>query len=350
MSERLDDAAAHAAVDVRGFRELIRGFPDQVAEGARLGEALRLPGPAPRAVAVIGMGGSAAAGDLVQALAEPGAPFPVAVVRGYAVPAWVGATTLVVGSSYSGQTEETLAAFGGARARGAAAVVVSSGGALGEQARQQGLPWARIPSGFPPRAALGFLLMPMVVLLERAGADLGGPGARDEAVTALRSLSLELVPETPLEKNPAKALAVALDGRVPVVYGTDATGPVAHRWRTQFEENAKVLALSGVLPEMNHNAVEAWGGDERGPWAPVLLRDPGEYPRVARRAALTRAVLEARAPVHEAWGRGEGRLARLLTLTLFGDWVSYYLAILRGVDPWAMETLETFKRRMAEWA
>jgi glucose/mannose-6-phosphate isomerase len=348
MSERLDDAKVHAAVDVQGFRELLRGFPDQVVEGARLGDALPPAGPPPRAVAVVGMGGSAAAGDYLQALADARAPFPVAVVRGYAVPAWVGPDTLVVGSSYSGQTEETLAAFADARARGAGAVVVSSGGELGERARRERLPWARVPSGFPPRAALAFLLMPMVALLERAGAGLGGAPEREEAVAALRRLTVELAPETPLARNPAKALAVALHGRVPVVYGTDATAPAAYRWRTQLEENAKVLALSGVLPEVNHNAVEAWGGDGSGAWAPVFLRDAGEHPRVARRAALTRAVLETRAPVHEAWSRGEGRLARLLTLTLFGDWVSYYLAILRGVDPWAMETIEAFKRRMAE--
>jgi glucose/mannose-6-phosphate isomerase len=349
MSERLDDAAVHAAVDVRGFRELLRGFPEQIAEGTRLGEALALPAARPRAVAVIGMGGSAVGGDYLQALAEPAAPFPVAVLRGYTVPAWVGPDTLVVGSSYSGQTEETLAAFEDARARGAAAVVVSSGGALGERARRDGLAWAKVPAGFPPRAAFAFLLMPTVVLLERLGADLGGAEARAEAVAALRSLGAELQPEVPLEKNPAKALAVALHGPVPVIYGTDATGPVAHRWRTQLEENPKVLAISGILPEMNHNALEAWGGRPPGSWAVVLLRDRGEHPRVARRAALTREVLEARAPVHEAWGHGGGRLARLLTLTLLGDWVSYYLAILRGVDPWSMDRMEALKRRMAEW-
>ncbi|MBI3456229.1 MAG: hypothetical protein HY002_10625 [Candidatus Rokubacteria bacterium] len=203
-----------------------------------------------------------------------------------------------------------------------------------------------MPAGFPPRAALAFLLIPLVALLDGLGAALGGEQVREEAVAVLQALGAELVPEIPVAENPAKALALKLAGRVPVVYGTDATGPVAYRWRTQFEENAKVLALSGVLPEMNHNAVEAWGGGSGTAWAVVLLRDRGEHPRVARRAALTRAIVEARAPVHEAWARGEGLLARLLSLVLLGDWTSYYLAVLRGADPWAVGILEEFRRRM----
>lgn len=346
MSPHLDDPAAYPAGDPRGLRELVRGFPGQVADAARLAEGLRLDGGTPRSVLVLGMGGSAVAGDLVQALCAERAPFPVVVVRGYGIPAWVGRDTLVVASSYSGQTEETLTAFEAARRRGARALVVTSGGELGACARREGHPWIRVPAGFPPRAALAFLLIPLVVLLDGLGAALGGEQVREEAVAVLRALGAELVPETPVAGNPAKALALELAGRVPVVYGTDATGPVAYRWRTQFEENAKVLALSGVLPEMTHNAVEAWGGGAGTAWAVVFLRDRGEHPRVARRAALTRAIVEARAPVREAWARGEGLLARLLSLVLLGDWTSYYLAVLRGADPWAVEILEEFRRRM----
>jgi glucose/mannose-6-phosphate isomerase len=347
----LDDPATYPAIDPRGFRELLRGFAGQLSEASGLADGVVVGrgGPwTPRAVVLLGMGGSAVAGDFLQALCETRAPFPVVVVRGYTVPAWVGPDSLVIASSYSGQTEETLSAFDAARARGARLVAVTSGGRLGDAARRDGHPWIRVPGGFPPRAALAFLLMPLVVLLEGAGAHLGGESEREEAVSVLKGVGSDLAPEVPATENPAKALAAALADRVPVVYGTDATGPVAYRWRTQFEENAKVLALSGVLPEMNHNAIEAWGGGVGRQWAAVFLRDRGEHPRVARRVALTRDVIGARAPVHEAWSRGDGRLARLLSLALTGDWVSYYLAVLRGVDAWAVETLEGFKRRMAE--
>jgi glucose/mannose-6-phosphate isomerase len=346
---RLDDPTAYATGDPRRFGELIRGFAGQVADASRLADGVRLDGGPPRAVAVLGMGGSAVAGDLVAALAHGTAPFPIAVIRGYTVPAWVDADTLVVGSSYSGQTEETLAAFEAARARGARALVVTSGGELGTRAERQGLPRVQVPAGSPPRAALAFLLMPLLVLLDRLGAGMGGAAERDEGVRLLTALGAELAPEVPTAENPAKTLAAALAGRVPAIYGSELGAPVAYRWRTQLEENAKVLALSGALPEMNHNALEAWGDDPlRAPWAAVILRDTAEHPRVARRATLTREILAGRAPVHEVWARGESPLARLLSLVLHGDWVSYYVAILRGVDPWAVDGLEAFKRRMAE--
>ena len=343
----LDESAAYAARDPRGFRDLLRGFPRQVADAEQLAEGVHLGGQPPRALLVLGMGGSAAAGDLLQGLCHERATFPVQVIRGYTIPSWVGPDTLVVASSYSGGTEETLAAFDAARARGAQLLAVTSGGALGDRARRDGVPWVRLPPGLPPRAALGYLLLPVLVLLDRPRGVLGGPEERTEAVSVLEALSVELEPEVPTHRNPAKDVARWLAGRLPVIYGTDVTAPVAYRWRTQLEENAKVLALSGALPEMNHNAIEAWAAGASGDWAVILLRDPNEHPRVARRAWLTRPITEARVPTREAWARGRGLLARMLSLVLLGDWTSYYLAVLRGVDPWAVDTLEAFKRQMA---
>ncbi len=347
MNPVLDDPAAYRARDPRGFADLLRGFARQVAEAPRLADGLCLGGALPREVLVAGMGGSALAGDLLHALAHDRAPFAVHVLRGYTVPAWVGPTTLVVGSSYSGSTEETLAAFEAARARGARGVVVASGGPLSGRAAREGLPWIRVPPGLPPRAALAYLLLPLVALLEAAGAPLGGATEREEAVAVLAALGAEVGPEVPTWRNPAKELATWLEGRRPVVYGTDRTAAAAYRWQTQLLENAKVVAFSGALPEVDHNAIEAWAAEPGGEWGVVWLRDPAEHPRVARRAVLTRALLEARLATREVWARGEGRLARLLSLVHLGDWVSYYLAILRGADPWAIETLERFKRRMA---
>ena len=319
-----------------------------MADASRLAEGIRLDGPLPGAVVIVGMGGSAVAGDLLQGLWHERAPFPVHVVRGYTLPAWIGPDSLVVASSYSGGTEETLSAFAEARSRGGRALVVTSGGPLAEESSRAGIPWVRIPSGFPPRAALAYLLAPVLAVIEASWPTLSRAGERDEAIGVLARLGAELCPESPLAANPAKQLAVWLTGRTPAVYGTDATAPVAYRWRTQLEENAKVLALSGILPEMNHIAIEAWGGAPGDHWAVVFLRDATEHPRVARRAALTRSITEARVPTREVWARGEGRLARLLSLVLTGDWVSYYLALVRGVDPWAVDTLEAFKQRMTE--
>jgi glucose/mannose-6-phosphate isomerase len=341
----LDDDATYALGDPRRFRDLLHGFAAQVA-GAEQAGAVTLAGPPPRAVLVVGMGGSAAAGDLLQAVCESTAAIPVAVSRGYRVPAWVGPETVVVASSYSGDTEETIAAFEDARGRGARGLVVSSGGVLGERAGREGTPWIGVAPGLPPRAALPSLLVPVLVALERWAVLAPGAAERGEAVSVLTALDAEVGPGVPCRANPAKALAAWLADRCPVIYGADLTGSVAYRWATQIEENAKTLAFSGALPEMNHNAIEAWGADGKGDWAVVILRDAGAHPRIARRVELARAVIGARATTREVWSRGHGSLARLLSLVLLGDWVSYYLAIRRGVDPWAVPTLEGFKRSM----
>jgi glucose/mannose-6-phosphate isomerase len=298
---------------------------------------------------VCGMGGSAIGGDLAAAAIGERAERPIVTSRDYTPPPWLGSDALVLCASYSGNTEETLSAFEAARARGARTLVVTAGGELGARARRDGLPWVRLPDGFPPRAALAFLLVPLVLLLDGLGAGLGGAAEREEAVRVLTALGGELAPEVPAAGNPAKALAAALAGRVPVIYGSELSAAVAYRWRTQFEENTKVLAGSGALPEMNHNALEAWAAADAGraAWAVVLLREHGEHPRVARRLALTRELIGARTPTYEVWARGDGRLARMLSLVLQGDWVSYYAALVRGADPWAVDALEAFKRRMA---
>lgn len=343
------DGPTTPAADPRGFDRLLREFPRQVRAAARATEGLRLPAPT-RGLVVAGVGGSAAAGDLLQALCHDRAPFPVQVVRGYRPPAWVGPGTLVVAVSYSGETEETLAAFEAARARGAALAVVTSGGTLGRRALALGVPWARVPAGLPPRAALAHLLMPLADALVALGALPPDTADPDEAAAVLEGWLAELTPEVPTACNPAKDLASWLVGHTPVVYGTELTAAAAGRWRTQVEENAKQLALAGALPEIDHNAIEAWGTQPGPGWRVVFLRDPEDAPPVARRVELTRAVLAPHTPTREVWARGRGRLARLLSLTYLGDWVSYYLACLRGVDPWAVPILEGLKRRLAEAA
>lgn len=336
--------------DPRGFWQLLRRLPEQLIEAWGLAEAAPLPPGPIRQVAVLGMGGSAIGGDLLRALARDRLPVPVEVVRGYALPAWIGPEALVVAVSYSGDTEETLSAFEAALARGAAPLVLTGGGELGRRARGRGLPLIELPAGFPPRAALAYLFLPLLRVLERVGLALLEPGELAEAAELLGALGDELGPGRPEAENPAKALARWLHDRLPVVYGTDGlSGPCAYRWKTQLEENAKVLAVAGVLPELGHNELTGWAGDPlAGRCAALFLRDAGDHPRVARRIALTRAIVDRAAESREVWSRGRGRLARLLSLVATGDWVSLYLAALRGVDPWPVETIEALKRQLEE--
>lgn len=288
-------------------------------------------------------------GELLKALAAARLALPVTVWRDYGIPAFVDSRTLVLGLSYSGKTEETLSAVEAALQRGAPAAVLTSGGELAALAASRGLPMVRLPLGLMPRLALGYLLFPLLGLLDATGlAVVTGP-ERDEALQLLEGMGSELRPERPTAENQAKQLALMLHGKIPVLYGSAATEAAAYRWKTAVEENAKLLAFHGCLPEVNHNEIEGWGDPAGRGFYAVFLRDPDEGEVVGRRVRLTRELIGAHAGgVAEVWPRGRARLARQLSLIHLGDWVSYYLALLRARDPWSVPTLEALKRRLRE--
>jgi glucose/mannose-6-phosphate isomerase len=337
--ERADPHAAHAA---------LAGFPAQ----CRAARALAVPPPPvarPRAIVLAGMGGSAAGADLVAACGAERLDVPIVVHRGYGLPAAAGPAALVLASSYSGDTVETVSALETALRRGAPAAAIASGGALAALAERHALPLVRVPGGLMPRMALGYLLFPALALLAAAGAPVATAGEIDEAIEVVDGLVAECRPERPAALNDAKRLARELGGRLPAVYGGPLTGGVAYRWKTELEENAKTLALAGALPEVQHNEIEAWRAPAARGVHAVLLRDAGEPPEVAQRFAILRDMLgPAAGGVSEAWSRGHGPLARLLSLACLGAWVSYYLALLRSVDPWAVPALDEVKRRVRD--
>jgi glucose/mannose-6-phosphate isomerase len=199
-----------------------------------------------------------------------------------------------------------------------------------------------------PRMALGYLFCPLLHVLAQAGWPLAPEAEVAEALAVLHELADELGPARPSAANEAKRLALAIGGRMPALYGGPTTSAAVYRWKTDFAENAKTFALSGVVPEMNHNEIEAWQGPRARDILAVLLRDDGESPAIARRFAVLRALIEPGAGgVVETWPRGKGRLARLLSLAYVGQWTSYYLAMLHGVDPWPIPLLDALKRRLS---
>ncbi|GAB6875445.1 bifunctional phosphoglucose/phosphomannose isomerase [Thermaerobacter litoralis] len=393
------DQDASGAVDWQGLRAfdrsgmlgVVAAFPHQLEEALRLGrDATNVPRPlaeVPRAVLVAGLGGSAIGGDFVAAVLEPEAPVPVVVHRDYGLPGWVGPRDLVFAVSYSGATEETLSAFDEALRRGAAVVAVASGGPLLERAaaaEAAGRPvrQVRVPAGLAPRAALGYLMLP-VLYLTCAWAGLGDPSAQvEEAIAVLRSLARELEPNGP--EGPAQALARRLLDRPLFVYGAGRLGQAAaYRWQCQINENAKQLAHSHSFPELNHNEIMGWEGvgaqpagadpvpggvavaaasgrareGEPAPGAgfgsgrarPLIVRleAPADHPRNQARMAITAELVGDRAEWVTVQGRGQGRLAQLLSLAYFGDFVSVYAALLRGVDPSAIASIQKLKERLA---
>jgi glucose/mannose-6-phosphate isomerase len=344
---KLDDPAARARIDAHGVGETLLGFSAQCRAAAALRPVPDMPLARPRTVVVAGMGGSAAGGDLLATCAAERLDVPVIVHRGYGLPALVGPRDLVIVTSYSGETAEALSAFQAGVQRGAVVAVVTSGGQLGARARQRQLPRVEVPAGLMPRYALGYLFFSLLALLRAADLVPVKDEEVDEALTVLEKLGAEVGPHRPAATNEAKRLALAIEGRIPLVYGGALTGAVAYRWKTDLEENAKTFAAAGALPETNHNEIEACGGPGARLLHLVLLRDEAEPPEITRRfTILSELVGDSLGGASQVWTRGTSSLARLLSVLALGQWTSYYLALLRDVDPWRVPLLEALKARL----
>ena len=350
MSE-LDQPGTWASVDPQGMRTLVESFPDQVRRAMSIADAIRLePRGGVTHVVVTGLGGSAIGGDVVRAAAAESLRLPLVVHRDYDLPRFVDSRSLVVASSYSGNTEETLSAYARARREGASLVCITSGGEIGRRARSDGVPVVEIPGGLPPRAALGYSSIALLGILHALGLVAAIRDALEEAARLVTELASRYALTVPEEHNRAKRLARTLHGKVVAVYGSAGIlEPAAVRWRGQMEENAKNLAFHHLLPEMNHNELLGWRHPEEvlRRVAVVLIRDLGDHPQVRRRFELTREVVEASAGVvEEVWSEGDSRLARIFSVTYLGDFVSLYLSYLNGADPTPVKAIELLKERL----
>jgi glucose/mannose-6-phosphate isomerase len=338
------DRAAVEAVDAGGMLADVLGQPHQLEDALWRVESAGVERiDAPGGLVVCGMGGSAIGADLARAAIGDGARRPLVASRDYAVPSWLGEDTLVLCSSYSGNTEETLAAYAAAGDRGAPRVVLTTGGQLAEAARADGVPVIGVPSGMQPRAAVAYMTVGALEVAAAAGVTDSLQSEIETASALLRSLAEEWGPDGAPDSEP-KTLANELRGQVPVVYGADLTAPVSVRWRSQLNENAEVPAFDGVLPEMDHNEICGWG---QPTFTAIFLEDDDQHARVQRRVDLTaELVAAAGSPVARVSSRGETRVERLLSLVFLGDLVSLYLAVLNGVDPSPVARIDELKQRL----
>lgn len=348
----LDDVKACQALDPGNMAGAIHGLPEQCEEAWRGAKRAGLPEmERPRQVVVLGMGGSAIGAELVAGLLEPSAPVPIAVHRGYGVPGYVGPETLVIASSYSGNTEETLSGYDEARRRGARLVAVTTGGELAQRAERDGLPLVRIRAGLQPRAAIGYSLLPQLAILHQAGLLDDPEGAVQEAIALLKTWRARLEPSVPAEQNEAKQIALAFHQHLPLVYGTQGwKGVVAYRWKTQINENAKAQAMANRFPELNHNETVGWEVPPsiNGLCQVVLLRERTDPAPIQRRIEVTAEIMRPQvAGIREAWAEGESELARLFSLLYLGDYVSLYLAYLYRVDPTPVKAIDRLKSELA---
>jgi glucose/mannose-6-phosphate isomerase len=328
------------------------GLPEQVAAALSAATGVTgLPGhDQVENVVVLGMGGSGIAGDVLVAAAAPFMPVPVTVVKGYEPPDYVGTGSLVFAISFSGDTEETVEAATGAYEAGASLIVVAGGGALVELAGEWDVPLVPLPTDLPqPRAGLGAMAIPPLVVLEAIGLFPGATQWVDQAVQQLRVRRDQLV----RPGSPAEEVARRIGRTIPLVHSSGDLGAAATlRWKTQINANAKSPAFTNVYPELCHNEVAGWGqhGDAtRQLITLVNLRHDAEHPQVSRRFDLVVDVLsEVMADVVEVRAAGEGDLAQLLDLALFGDFVSLHLAGHEGIDPGPVPVIDAIKAELRQ--
>ncbi|MDZ4699469.1 MAG: bifunctional phosphoglucose/phosphomannose isomerase [Rhodothermales bacterium] len=341
-------------IDTQGMYDLVAGFPDHFKQGRAIAEAVSLSIDARtmRQLVVIGMGGSAISGDLLRCYAVDQSRIPIQVVRHYALPASVDDRTLVVASSFSGNTEESLSGFEEAIARKATIVCIASGGQLLDLARKHGLPYAQIPGGMSPRAAIGYSLAVLMVFARKMGLIQVADGAWDEADALLRAQTARY--SDPASTHLARTIADGVVGRIPLVYSSNGLLEAVNlRWRGQFQENSKMMAAGNLYPELNHNEIMGW--EQTG--APslqkhmgvIVLRDREDHPRIQHRMNVTRSLIDTRAGSWaEVQSEGDHRLTRMVSLINLGDWASLYAAYLRGVDPTPIGLIDQLKDALAK--
>jgi len=313
----------------------VLAIPEHLRDALWRVESARIERADSAGLMVCGMGGSAIGGDLAAAALGDLLTGQLLTVRGYALPSWATPEWTVLCSSYSGDTEETLACFSAAEALGARRIVASTGGTLVEDAREAGVPVIGLPGLLPaPRTAVAYMLVCATEVAALAGV---APRIHTEIDAAAAFLEAE---SGRLQER-AKEIASRLDGRMAVVTGADLTAPVARRWKTQINENAKVPAFFSELPEANHNEICGWEDENL---AAVLLEDPDQHPRERRRFELTAELVgTSGAEAIRLETEGETRVARLLWATMLGDLVSLELANARGVEPLPVEAIDKLK-------
>ena len=353
--DRLDDLATLDQLDSVGVLGVVESFAEQVKDAWNVARSTgELPlGTGVESILVLGMGGSGISGDVARAILESRLAVPVFVLKSYGpVPAWVGRNTLVFAVSYSGGTEETVAALKEVHDRGSRVVAVSSGGPLAERAAEYGIAHVPIRAGLQPRAALGYLVIPIFAVLEEMGLVPALEEDVDETVQVLEGLRARCGRSVPVRDNPSKQLAVALEGRIPLVYGGHGLASVAaYRFKCDLNEYAKTPAFWNELPEMNHNEIQGWSAlheTTATKFIAVVLRDHGEHPRVSKRFEISERLMEGSvSSIFEIRSEGQSSLARLLSLVYITQLAAIYLGLAYGVDPGPVPVLEGLKEELA---
>ncbi len=300
-------------------------------------------------IIILGMGGSAIGGDLAKILISKKCRIPTFVNRNYTIPGWVNDKTLVIASSYSGNTEETLEAFSECKKRNALCIIISTGGELTNRGEEANCDIIKIPSGLQPRAALGYSVMAVLFALNKSGYITDTViNQINESLDALKAFSKQLKQLN--KRNKAQELAEQIYNTTPVLYGSAGfMSIIAMRFRGQLEENAKMISFHNDIPEMNHNEIEGWGGinKQSNRYSIIWITDERDHPQVMKRIDISRELLSKNCSnQYILKTNGKNFIERVLKLIHFVDWVSLYTALLNSVDPTPVVQIQKLKKHL----
>lgn len=351
----LDDPEKIKKTDARNMYELIYEFPSQLKQALSIARKLPLPSlktDGIKNIIVAGMGGSAIGGDLIRSYLADEFELPFLICRNYTLPHFVDKNSLVFISSYSGNTEETLSAYQTATKINAKVIALSSDGELLKLSQRDGFPFLKIPPGYPPRAALGYSFVPILVFLERSGFISGKIKDLEKTIDFLSSRRENFSMEKSSGKNIAKDIANELLGKLPLIYsGTDHFDAVAYRWKCQICENSKMLCFNNIFPEFNHNELVGWeilsGMEEK--IVVIMLKDQKNHPQIKKRMEIVKRIIQKKGVrLIELESQGENLLSRIFSLIQIGDFMSYYLALLNQVDPTPVKIIDFLKSELTK--
>lgn len=335
----------------------IANFSEQIKEAVKIGESVKISFSIKKInkIVLTGLGGSAIAGDLLKSYLSEEIKVPIIVNRDYFLPKFVDENTLLVVSSYSGNTEETISAYNDGVKKKAKIFCITSNGEIEKIALKRKHPVIKIPSGYPPRTALGYSFFPILVVLSKLGFIKSKKKEISETINLIEEKS-RIYSNPEHEENLAYKIAVRIAGSIPFIYSSGKFDAVAVRWACQIEENAKMLAHFNIFPELNHNEIVGWSGEVEGSVkelmnkiSVVILRDECEYERIKYRIEITDDLIRPYAgEVLNIYSEGKSTLARLFSQIYLGDWVGFYLAILNKVDPTPVKPIEYLKSELAK--
>ena len=352
---KLDNSKFISKLDASNMLKLISGLPDQCRHAYDIGKKARVSKPNLRIDNIVfaGLGGSAIGADIVRVYLQNEIKVPIVVCRNYTLPDFVGENTLLFCASYSGNTEETLSSFEDGLKRGASIITMGSGGKLKERSLKSSFNHIDIPSGFPPRTAVGYMSVTVLAILEQMGFIKDKEKEVTQLCSALSDLrDKEVGIDVAAGKNISKQLAAKLCNKYCVIYGTsDTSEAAAIRWRGQIAENSKALSSSHVLPEMNHNEIVGWEfpKDVLKQIKVIILRDKNDHSRTQKRIDISKTVIKkSGAEIIELERKESSILARVFSLIYIGDFVSFYLAILNDIDPTPVKQVDYLKGELAK--